>query len=145
MPGNIHIIEASWAEYKTQLVQIRSLVFMDEQQVPADLDRDGLDDTALHLLAMSGQKAVGCARLLADGSIGRMAVLKHWRGKGVGSMLLSTAIKLHQQQAAPVIQLSAQVHAIPFYEKSGFEVCSQPYLDANIMHVDMRLAYLKSG
>lgn len=145
MAGDIHIIEASWAEHKAQLVQIRSLVFMDEQQVPADLEWDGLDDTAQHLLAMSGGKAVGCARLLADGSIGRMAVLRNWRGKGVGSQLLSAAIKLQQQRAMPVIQLSAQVHAISFYEKAGFEVCSQPYMDANILHVDMRLANLKSG
>lgn len=140
MLANIRIIEAHWAEYKAQLMQIRTLVFMDEQQVTADLEWDGLDDAALHLLALSeDDQAIGCARLLADGSIGRMAVLKHWRGKGVGSMLLDTAIRVCQRQAVPLIKLSAQIHAVDFYEKAGFEVCSQPYLDANIMHVDMRL------
>lgn len=142
MLGNIRIIEAHWAEYKAQLMQVRTLVFMDEQQVSADLEWDGLDAAALHLVALSDDnQAVGCARLLADGSIGRMAVLKTWRGKGIGSMLLDTAIRVHQRQAVPLIKLSAQMHAILFYQKAGFEVCSHPYLDANIMHVDM---YLKA-
>ena len=136
----IYIIEADWAEYKAPLVQIRTQVFIAEQHVTADLEWDGLDDTALHLLALNEMhEAIGCARLLPDGSIGRMAVLKDWRGRGVGSMLLNAAIKLHRQQAAKTIQLSAQMHAVPFYEKAGFAVCSPPYLDANILHVEMRL------
>lgn len=111
-----------------------------EQHVSAYLEWDGLDDTAKHLFALNDTGvAIGCARLLADGSIGRMAVLKEWRGCGIGAMLLRAAIKLHQQQGINVIMLSAQTQAIPFYEKAGFVICSEPYLDANILHVDMRL------
>lgn len=140
MASNFNIIEANWAEHKLQLMHIRTQVFMLEQQVSADLEWDGLDDTARHLLALNDAGlAIGCARLLRDGSIGRMAVLKEWRGCGVGSRLLGVAIKLHQQQGVDAITLSAQTHAITFYEKAGFVISSEPYLDANILHVDMRL------
>jgi len=140
MASNFNIIEANWAEHKLQLMHIRTQVFMREQHVSADLEWDGLDGTAKHLLAVNeAGLAIGCARLLHDGSIGRMAVLKEWRGCGVGSRLLSVAIKLYQQQGVNTIMLSAQIHAIPFYEKAGFVICSEPYLDANILHVDMRL------
>lgn len=140
MVSNFSIIEANWAEHKLQLMHIRTQVFMREQHVSADLEWDGLDDMAKHLLLVNDAGlAIGCARLLRDGSIGRMAVLKEWRGCGVGSRLLSAAIKLHQQQGVNTITLSAQIHAIPFYEKAGFVISSEPYLDANILHVDMRL------
>lgn len=140
MASNFNIIEANWAEHKLQLMHIRTQVFMLEQHVSADLEWDGLDDTAKHLLALNDTGlAIGCARLLGDGSIGRMAVLREWRGCGVGAMLLRAAIKLHQQQGVNAITLSAQTHAIPFYEKLGFVISSEPYLDANILHVDMRL------
>jgi len=77
--------------------------------------------------------------LLDNGSIGRMAVLKEWRGKGVGSAILKSAIAINQQQDKRNIRLSAQMHAVHFYEKFGFVKCSPPYLEANIWHVDMRL------
>ena len=119
---------------------VRERVFVVEQQIPITLEWDGLDQAAEHLLAVNflGQ-AIGCVRLIGDGSIGRMAVLKTWRGQGVGSALLEAAITINQQQGKLSISLSAQMHAIPFYEKYGFVKCSQPYLDANILHVDMQL------
>ena len=105
-----------------------------------ELEWDGLDESAQHLLALNhAGEAIGCARLIGDGSIGRMAVLQPWRGLGVGTALLKAAIAHYQQQGIQPITLSAQTHAIAFYQKAGFEVCSEPYLDAGIMHVDMRL------
>ena len=137
---NFNLAEVSWHTHSAQLKAVREQVFILEQQVPVDLEWDGLDETAQHLLALSRTgEPVGCARLLKDGSIGRMAVVQGWRGKGLGAALLNMAIKIHQQQGVQTIRLSAQTHAIPFYEKAGFTVCSEPYLDANIMHVDMRL------
>ena len=119
---------------------VRERVFIVEQQVPIALEWDGLDQMSQHLLAVNALgEAIGCARLLDDGSIGRMAVLKEWRGKGVGSAILKYAIALNQQQDKRNITLSAQMHAVPFYGKFGFVKCSPPYLDANIWHVDMRL------
>ncbi len=138
--NQVKITQVTWSQAQNDLRGIRTEVFIDEQYVPIDLEWDGLDQTAQHLLAMDyANTPIACARLLGDGSIGRMAVLKTWRGRGVGSALLSRAIDIHQQQGVQIIKLSAQMHAITFYEYAGFVVCSQPYLDANILHVDMQL------
>ena len=136
-----YIIQAvSWQTHAIQLKAVREQVFVQEQQVPLELEWDGLDEAAQHLLALNNTgEAIGCARLLGDGSIGRMAVLKPWRGLGVGSALLNKAVAVYRQQNMQNVTLSAQIHAVPFYEKAGFEVCGKPYLDANILHVDMRL------
>lgn len=138
MKDNFVIQVVSWQIHSAPLKIVREEVFIKEQQVPAELEWDGLDETAQHLLALSSAgEAIGCVRLPGDGSIGRMAVLKPWRGKGVGSALLGKAVELYRRQGIKNITLSAQMHAISFYEKSGFEVCSGPYLDAGILHVDM--------
>ena len=138
---HIHITQVTWHQAHSQLREIRTKVFIDEQQVPIELELDDLDETAQHLLVVDDKAyPVACARLLSNGSIGRMAVLKAWRGLGVGSALLSEAISLHAQHGLQTITLSAQVHAVTFYEKAGFVVMSQPYLDANILHVDMQLS-----
>ena len=138
---HIHITEVTWHQAQSQLREVRTKVFIDEQQVPIELEWDDLDEVAQHLLVVDGQTyPVACARMLSNGSIGRMAVLKAWRGLGVGSALLTEAIGLHVQQGLQTITLSAQLHAVGFYEKAGFVVMSPPYLDANILHVDMQLA-----
>lgn len=135
----IHVV--SWKTHAAQLSAVRETVFIEEQKVPAELEWDGLDAAAQHLLALNNNGvSIGCARLLADGSIGRMAVIKDWRKHGVGMALLKQAMKLYQQQGQMEIRLSAQTYAIGFYEKAGFKVCSAPYLDAGIWHVDMQLS-----
>jgi len=137
---NFIITEASWQTHAELLKAVREEVFIKEQHVPVELEWDGLDASARHLLAFNAAgEAIGCARLPGGGSIGRMAVLKPWRGSGVGTALLKKAVEQYQQQGISAITLSAQVHAIHFYEKAGFKVCSAPYLDASILHVDMRL------
>lgn len=140
MKDNFEIKSVTWQTHAAPLKMVRAEVFIQEQQVPVELEWDGMDETARHLLALNDDgEAIGCARLTGDGSIGRMAVLKAWRGMGVGRALLVKAVSLYRQQGQQNITLSAQVHAIPFYEQCGFEVCSEQYLDANIPHVDMRL------
>ena len=115
-------------------------MFIKEQHVPMELEWDGLDEAAQHLIALSDAgEPIGCARLIGNGSIGRMAVLKPWRDSGIGSALLNKAVVFYRQHGVQTITLSAQVHAIPFYEMAGFKVCSEPYLDAGILHVDMYL------
>lgn len=138
--NNYWIMPCRWLTHGAALKLIREQVFILEQQVPAALEWDELDAAALHLLAIDAQaNVIGCARLLDNGSIGRMAVTKSWRGVGVGSALLNMAVSLHQQQGVVSITLSAQVHAVAFYAKAGFVISSPPYLDANIMHVAMQL------
>ena len=134
------IQKVTWSTHAKELETVREQVFIIEQHVPIALEWDGLDDEALHLLAINDAGvAIGCARLLGDGSIGRMAVLQSWRGLGVGKAILYKAMAHYQQKGVQPITLSAQTHAIPFYQKAGFEVCSEPYLDAGILHVNMRL------
>ena len=140
MKDKFAITAVSWQTHAAQLRLVREEVFIKEQHVPLALEWDGLDERAQHLLALgSTGEAIGCARLTGDGSVGRMAVLKPWRGRGVGRALLKQAIMIYRQQGFAHISLSAQVHAIAFYEQSGFKVCSEPYWDADILHVDMRL------
>lgn len=129
-----------WSGEKARLSSIRTEVFIEEQQVPPDLEWDGLDETAIHLLALDADgRAIGCARILEPNIIGRMAVCKSWRRHGIGDALLTTAVRLCRQRGHGPIRLSAQTHAIPFYERAGFRVCSEEYPDAGIPHCDMQL------
>ena len=130
-----------WYYSEKELSEIRTAVFIQEQHVPPELEWDGLDHAALHLLACNADgEALGCARILSGGVIGRMAVLAPWRGSGVGMALLCKALQVCRERGWRDIRLSAQIHAIPFYEKAGFVVCSEAYLDAGIPHRDMRMA-----
>ena len=121
---------------------VRQRVFIDEQKVPVELEWDNADETAIHLLASLDDQLVACARVLSDGHIGRMAVLPEWRGQGVGMALLLQAIQICRELEITHARLSAQTHATGFYQKAGFEICSQPYIDAGLLHVDMQLELL---
>jgi predicted GNAT family N-acyltransferase len=135
-----YIKQVTWATHETQLRLIREQVFILEQHVPSVLEWDDLDAGATHLLAFNQQaQVIACARLLDNGTIGRIAVLLEKRGMGIGSALLQTAINICKQQSLKAVTLSAQTHAIVFYQKAGFVIVSDVYLDANIPHVDMQL------
>lgn len=134
-----------WNEAGAALRSIRKTVFVDEQSVPEDLEWDGLDDRCIHVLAETESgEAVGTGRLLPDGHIGRMAVLKRWRGKGVGSALLEELVAVAREQGFDRVELSAQTHAIGFYARFGFEAVGAEYMDAGIPHRAMRLALVTS-
>lgn len=134
------IKEISWKQAQTALRHIRQQVFVIEQQVPAALEWDGLDEHAIHLLAQDSEgNAIGCARILAGSSIGRMAVIKDWRGRGVGHALLQAALACCRARNWLQVSLSAQTHALTFYQQAGFKICSEEYLDAGIPHRDMKL------
>ena len=131
----------SWEEAATALRVIRTAVFIREQQVPEELEWDQFDAISVHALVVnSAGQPVGTARLLPDGHIGRMAVLKEWRGQGLGSALLTkllqVLVKRHQFQ----VQLHAQTSAIPFYKKFGFEIAGEEFIEAGIPHVKMTLS-----
>lgn len=135
------VVAVDWHSADAALGEIRRRVFIDEQSVPEALEWDGLDEDAVHVLASDGaNQPIGCARLLPHGKIGRMAVLPEWRGHGVGRTMLEKLIALARAQGLSEISLSAQAHAIPFYEQAGFRVCSEMYDDAGIPHRDMVLA-----
>lgn len=120
---------------------LRRIVFIEEQGVPADLEVDGRDAEALHLLARRDGRAVGAARLLVIGEtakIGRVCVLADQRGLGVGVALIQAALDV--ARGLPGVtraKLGSQTHAIRFYEKLGFVAHGPEYLDAGIPHRDM--------
>lgn len=131
----------SWNDLRDQALPVRLAVFVHEQGVPVDMELDAWDALSLHAVAHDEAGAVvGTARLLPDGHIGRMAVHAHARGQGVGSELLKTLIDVARTRGLSAVALSAQIHAVPFYERAGFVVCGAPYLDAGIEHVDMQCA-----
>jgi predicted GNAT family N-acyltransferase len=133
-----------WSECCDKLSAVRVTVFVEEQHVPEALEIDGLDDKCLHVLAESATgEAVGTGRLSPNGHIGRMAVLEKWRRRGVGEMLLRELIAAAVERNHPEIELSAQTHAIGFYQRFGFDVVSEEYLDAGITHRTMRMPLLR--
>ena len=132
------ILLTDWAREQARLSQVRRAVFIDEQGVPEALEWDADDAGALHVLAVDGAgQAIGCARLLPDGHVGRMAGLSAWRGRGVGRTLLATVINTAQTRGHSTLLLSAQTHAADFYARSGFVAIGAVYEEASIPHVAM--------
>ena len=139
MLANIQISQVSWLQAENHLRAVRTPVFVEEQAVAADFEWDALDLNAAHLLMMQNKQAIACLRIIDYHKIGRMAVLKEWRGMGLGAALLLEAIKICKTHGSKSIHLSAQTHAIEFYRKAGFKVTSLEYCDVDIVHVDMQL------
>jgi predicted GNAT family N-acyltransferase len=140
MTHQYNIKQVSWASHEAELRIIREQVFIIEQHVPSDIEWDEHDKNAMHLLVEDKQQnPIGCARILSNGYIGRMALLQEWRGLGIGQALLEQAIGICWGNKVKQILLSAQTQVVKFYQKKGFEVISKPYMDANIWHVDMQL------
>lgn len=135
--NSIHVRLADWQKDNAELRRIRETVFIAEQAVPPELEWDAEDAEALHFLAYEGDYPIGTARLLPDGHIGRVSVLKDWRGLKVGDALLRAVITEAEKRGLQQQMLSAQVQATPFYERLGFAIVSGEYLDAGIPHVDM--------
>jgi predicted GNAT family N-acyltransferase len=131
----------SWDEEAARLSAIRRRVFVEEQQVPLAIELDGLDPACVHALAEDHDgRALGTARLLSDGHLGRMAVLADARRRGVGSALLEELLRAARARGLTQVLLHAQLHACAFYAAHGFEVTSEVYLEAGIEHCEMRLS-----
>ena len=134
------IAEANWKFQQKELSGLRRLVFIVEQSVPADEEWDGQDEEAWHWLATSPDgQPIGTARLLADGQVGRMAVLPDFRGKGIGAALLEQIRGKARRLGMSALFLHAQRHAEDFYVKAGFAVVGEPFLEAAIPHIKMTL------
>jgi predicted GNAT family N-acyltransferase len=135
--NKIRVRVADWQKDNADIRRIREAVFIAEQSVPPELEWDAEDAGALHFLALEGDYPVGTARLLPDGEIGRLSVLKDWRGLNVGDTLLTAVIAEAEQRDLKEQKLSAQVYATAFYERFGFTVVSEEFLEAGLPHVDM--------
>lgn len=122
---------------------IRRRVFIEEQNVPEELELDDRDTTAVHLLASRDGRPIGTARLLIEGEtakIGRVALLPEERGTGAGAALMRAALDELRARGVRTAKLGAQTYAIGFYEKLGFTAYGPEYDDAGIPHRDMSRA-----
>jgi predicted GNAT family N-acyltransferase len=121
---------------------IRMRVFVKEQGVPQEIEMDNDDARASHFLALHGRKAIGTARVVmrrGSAKIGRMAVLKSYRGKGVGAKLLQQAIAVARRHGAQKIYLHAQIPVIGFYGAMRFRCVGPVFQEAGIPHRKMVL------
>ena len=130
---------ADWRQDHDALAAVRRTVFIDEQRVPEEMEWDAHDAVSMHWLAEDAAgRAIGCARLLPDGHIGRMAVLATWRGRGVGRALLAAVLDWARARGHTQVALSAQTHAMDFYRRAGFETVGDVYDEAGIPHIAMQ-------
>ena len=127
----------SWERARQLASPIRFQVFVREQRVPADIELDDMDAPSLHAVAFENEKAIGTGRLLPDGHIGRMAILKEWRRRGIGAAILKALIDAAERRGDREIALSAQLHAVEFYRTHGFEPVGDVYEEAGIPHQAM--------
>src|ERR1700730_10391324 len=136
-------LDIRWARDRCEVtlaLRVREEVFCAEQGVPRELERDGLDEHAMHLLAMDrrSQAAVGTLRLLTAGGQakgGRVAVMPEWRGRGIASRLLGLALERARSLGCAEARLASQLDTRRLYERAGFSVQSDPVEEAGIPHV----------
>ena len=129
-----------WTEAREPARLVRGRVFIDEQHVPRDLEWDEWDELSEHAVARDLHgAAVGTARLLPDGRLGRMAVLSGWRGRGVGGRMLEVLLDRARARGIAAVTLHAQTQAAGFYRRFGFSERGEVFPEAGIAHVEMTL------
>ena len=109
-----------WQSAQAEAKRVRFVVFVEEQGVPADLEMDDMDAKCIHALAYGDGRVVATGRLLPDGHIGRMAVVKDWRRRGVGAELLDALLAEARRRGLAEVRLTAPLQALEFYRSQGF-------------------------
>ena len=134
---NTTSIICDYESHTENICAIRYEVFVDEQNVPEELEIDGLDGKAKHVLTFVDDVPIGTGRILSDGHIGRVAVLKNYRGLGIGKSIMKELIKCAQDMSLEKVWLSSQWHAYSFYLDLGFVCVGEVYKEAGIDHIKM--------
>lgn len=138
MNGRVVVKILPWADARTEAQRIRETVFVAEQGVPREIELDDWDERCEHALAYDASgRPVATGRLLPDGHIGRMAVLRESRGQGVGGEVLAALIERARERGMHGVALNAQTHAASFYLRHGFIVAGETFMEAGIPHVAM--------
>lgn len=137
---NVKIKKVENEEEFKKALKVRFRVFVDEQEVPRDLERDEKDEEAVHIIAQNESKTVGCGRIVFSedkGKIGRVAVDKSWRKQGIGSCICRELMIIAEERGYDKLILHAQVDSVEFYEKLGFEIVGDIFEEAGIDHKKM--------
>jgi predicted GNAT family N-acyltransferase len=133
----IKVEQVKWCDSKKYLRHIRTVVFIEEQNVPEEMEWDEYDETSVHVIAEMNNNYIATGRLLDTGQIGRMAVLTPYRNKGVGSALLEKLLQIAKSRNIKSIFLNSQIDAVDFYKKFDFEEVGGVFDDAGIPHIKM--------
>lgn len=137
--GAFFVVVSDWNDAAERARLIRERVFIEEQGVPRELEWDEHDEVARHALAFAEHgRVVGTGRLLPDGHVGRMAVLRRWRGYGIGTAILRALVAEATHLGMAQLVLHAQTRAVGFYERFGFLREGEEFMEAGIAHVTMR-------
>ena len=138
--NDFDIAIVKWSEKKAEITSVRRAVFVEEQNVPESIDFDGSDTYFVHVLATDKNGLpVGTARINSEGRIGRMAVLKNFRQRGIGRKMIQALMDYGRKNSITDFHLSSQVTAVGFYKKMGFEPAGKEFLEAGIIHINMKL------
>jgi len=133
------VARAGYPQAHAAIHGVRQQVFVVEQGVPAELERDALDAVCHHVLACDARGTpIGTGRLMPDGRIGRMAVLASWRGSGVGEAMLESLVAAAAAEGLHEVHLHAQLRARDFYARQGFLPEGALFEEAGIGHQQMR-------
>ncbi len=136
---SIRIVTGDWGNLREDAQKVRIEVFVIEQNVPIELEWDEGDEVSTHAVAYDQQgRPVATGRLLPDGHIGRMAVSQSLRGQGIGKQVLIALLDHARQDGHQELVLHAQTHAVPFYERQGFVVEGEEFIEADMPHRLMR-------
>ena len=123
-----------------QALALREQVFCVEQGVALEADRDGLDEQAIQVIAVESGRVVGTCRVLVDdgvGRLGRMAVERGFRGRGLGAAILAAAEQSARDAGARLMRLHAQRYVEDMYMAAGYRPYGQPFVEEGIPHVSM--------
>ncbi|MRD49771.1 YbgC/FadM family acyl-CoA thioesterase [Caenimonas koreensis] len=138
----LNVVTGDWARLGADAQRIRSDVFIEEQRIPAELEWDEDDKTALHVVIYNrlGQ-TLATGRLLqhAPGvaKIGRVAVHRVLRGSRVGARVMATLMEAARARGDHEVILNAQRSAEPFYLGLGFAPRGDAFDEAGIAHIEM--------
>ena len=143
MSNQFSVSLVCWHDGEPMLRSVREAVFIREQGIPAELEWDGLDDHCRHALVLSPQGvAIGCGRMLADGHIGRIAVLPQWRKRQVGTAIIEAFLDYALAHGYPQVDVDAQTQAAKFYRRFEFVEEGKVFMDAGLPHIKMRLEFI---
>ncbi len=137
--STIRLIITDYPSREPEIRQVRDEVFVIEQQIARHDELDDRDVSCLHTLAYENDKPVATGRLDVekDGKIGRIAVLKAYRRRGIGTRVMESLVQAAREQGLRRIWFHSQISAVPFYLRMGYQASGEEFEEAGIPHVLM--------